>query len=277
MLFHVVLITLVLALASAQNISLGNALFRSAGVTAALPLNVSSAVALGWVSYTACSPSLGTGYAYKGRPTSSYPVTLYYTAGGYLAGIGTDAFGNVEPNLISRKYWQVVDAQAKQYRAKVTFRQPGDLCVRKVVYPLLGDRLILNADTIAMNLPVTDMEATSQKWTKGSCIQGMGTHWAYDVTSAPSMSWEDSNLLPVVTMYYRGQISAMFFNVPFRQQSILPPDNNMWDVVPIPSFLMCKNWCDSSCDWNTVFWATMHIFFYHPDYLTCSCSSRVCC
>lgn len=75
----------------------------------------------------------------------------------------------------------------------------------------MGDRLILNADTIAMILPVTEKTATTQKWTKGSCIQGMGTHWAYDVSTAPKMSWQDSNLLPV-GMHLLGVFYPQFFS-----------------------------------------------------------------
>jgi len=276
----VLVLSLLLSVVYAQqNISLGNSLYRSAGVVSPLPMNTTAAINQGWLRYTGCVPGVGIAFGYGGSPNSDYPVTLYYTAAGQLAGIGTDAFGNLEQNLISKKYWNLIDITKKQFRIKVSFRAAADICTNAMQPGVLGDRLVINQDTNPVSLPVTEKDATTMKWTKGSCIQGMGTHWSYDVLSAPRMSWMDMNLLPVVTMYYRGAISAIFFNSPVRQQSILPiPSNNMWDIIPIPSFLMCKNWCDDACDWDTMFWSTMHIYFYNPDTLNCgSCTSKTCC
>jgi len=272
-----VIVLIAFGIALSQGVPLGYTLVRDAGVDKYLPLNYSAAVESGWISYADCDPNLGIAMGYNGPPSKHYPITLYYTSTGFLAGIGADAFGDQADNLVQDGYWKVVSSSNSQYRASVSFRDAMYMCNNQNSSYILGDRLILNADTIAMELPTTDNDATDQKWTKGSCIQGMGTHWSYDIATAPQMSWKDYNLLPVVTMYVNGAISAIFFNSPVRQQSLIPPNNNMWDIIPIPSILMCENWCDSECGWSTYFWSTMHIFFYDPSTLHCDCSSKVCC
>ncbi len=101
----------------------------------------------------------------------------------------------------------------------------------------------INPDTIAYPIPVIEKEADEAKWTKGSCIAEMGTHWAYDLKSAPVMSWVGGNMIPVVAMYNSGIISAMFFASTVVQQGI---GNHQWDLLPLPDFLMCKNFCKFS-------------------------------
>jgi len=273
----VLISVLIITIAAQNSTPLGVTLIRSAGVDAQLPINYSAAVASGWVSYTNCDPNLGIAVAHAGTPSVHNPLTLYFTATGAIAGIGYDVFGDQQSNLIQKGYWNLISSSNKQYRASVSFRPSTEMCSSTRSQFLIGDRLILNADTIGMRLPITVPDAITNGWTKGSCIQGMGTHWSYDVATHPKMSWQDANLLPVVTMYIEEKISAIFFNTPVTQQSIFPPNSNDWDLVPIPTFLMCQNWCDSTCTWGTSFWSTGHVFFYNPSVLTCGCSSQVCC
>jgi hypothetical protein len=66
----------------------------------------------------------------------------------------------------------------------------------------------------------------------------MGTHWSYDLASAPTMSWKSANLLPVVTMYNEqagGVLSAFFFTTPNLQYA---EPFGPWEG-PIPKSLMC--------------------------------------
>lgn len=94
----------------------------------------------------------------------------------------------------------------------------------------------------------------------------MGQHWEYDLATAPKMSWTAGNLLPVVPMYHTtgpniGNINAFFFTSPVCQDK----SSGDWDVVPaicgLSASLMCKNWCNNDCKWNTSWWATQHVFF----------------
>ncbi len=135
----------------------------------------------------------------------------------------------------------------------------------------------VNPDAANFPVPLNDTDAAAQMWTKGSFINKMGTHWSYDLSSAPKMSWEAENFLPLVPMYYKGQLAAVFFASTNVQQSVIPLSSNMWDKVCIPNFLMCKNWCDDSCSWSgTLLWSTMHVFFGDYNRIN-ECQSTNCC
>lgn len=113
----------------------------------------------------------------------------------------------------------------------------------------------------------------------------MGTHWFLDLsTENGTISWEASNLLPVVTMYDEesenptNTINAIFFASPVVQQSILPPDTNDWDLIPLPTPLMCKNFCNSDCGFHdTSVYSTMHIFMNDRSKVTCHDGCKIGC
>eukprot|EP01079_Euglenida_sp_SAG-EU17-18_P009396 gene9396-8419_t len=92
----------------------------------------------------------------------------------------------------------------------------------------------------------------------------MGHHWFYALATAPTMSWQAENLLPVVPMYDGDNaLNAFFFASSVRQQSLLPPGANQWEPVPLPNNLMCGNFCDGDCTFaGTSIWSTMHIYLH---------------
>jgi len=131
--------------------------------------------------------------------------------------------------------------------------------------------VVIDQGSVDLAIPLNESSAQDEEWTKGGCIEGMGTHWSYDLTTAPQMSWKSKNLLPVVPMYNEQDnsvISAIFITTPKLQYS---EPVGPWEG-PLPSSLMCDNWCDSNCTWDVYFWNTLH--FYFDDYNLNTCPSR---
>ena len=122
----------------------------------------------------------------------------------------------------------------------------------------------------------------AEGYVRGACFDGMGWHYFKDLL-APNgtISWQASNLMPVVPMYDRNagwRLNAVFFAAPFVQQSALPPSANQWEPVPLPNFAMCKNWCDKDCGWKgTRFWSTMHLYFSDPHAVVCEDGCKMAC
>merc|ERR1712096_216245 len=112
--------------------------------------------------------------------------------------------------------------------------------------------------------------AVAAKYHEGSCFDGMGTHHFLDLEKGPQMTWKSSALMPVVPMYDKGVITAVFFATPWVQQSILPPSTNQWEPIPLINTLMCRNLCDSDCTWHgTSIWSTQHWYFNNYQDLKC--------
>jgi len=255
---------------------IGDRLTRGYGTYATLPVNTTQARSLKWSSLneSKCNPSLGIAWTYdKSGPTSSYPITIYYTPYGQAAGIAINIYG--EPKGPPRYFKKLASGI---YQISISFRNLSVVCDRGVSTMPLGDQLVINQDTAPVPIPVYDKDLVGN-WTKGSCFDTMGTHWFYDVTSGgkPLMSWQAANLLPIIPMYYGGRINALFFSSSDVQQGIL--SSNMWDIVPLPGFLMCKNWCDNKCTWkDTNFWSTSHIYFNDEKKVICGGGcTRSCC
>jgi charged multivesicular body protein 7 len=251
-------------------VNIGDQLWRDYGEYYSLPITTTEAKSMDWkVANSTCDPNLGIQYAYDGNQVGTeYPMALYFTKGGQVAGVGTIVVGPGLPDqLINKGYYQPIGNDL--YFISVTFRDSSIMCSGKVDDSLaLGDRLIINANGIAQWIPTTEQEAINGKWTKGSCFQSMGYHYFYDLVGHPNMTWYAANLLPVVPMYNNGAINAFFFASDVVQQGIA--DTHMWEPIPLADFLMCKNWCDSSCTWyDTSFWSTMHI--YLNDYKKVNC------
>jgi len=274
------LILLVVSLSicvSVTSISIGDRMFRTGGVYVPMPITTSNATFNDWFASGTgqCDPLLGIAYNYKSSgPTASAPITLFFTAGEQLAGIGMTVYGTPPSNLIGTYWQQVADGQ---YFISVTFRNSSIMCSGDVDDDLpLGDQLVINANGVADSIPLLESDAQDALFTKGSCFYGMGFHWSYDLSSAPNMSWTAANLLPIVPMYSDGVINAFFFASPLVQQSLL--SNNMWDPVPFIDSLMCKNWCDSDCHWSdTSFWSTGHIYLRDYTQATCSNGCKIAC
>lgn len=241
-----------------------------------MPITKAAALAAGWKFSDTCSAVHGfTATLSAGGATESEPVTLHFNGAGQLSGIGMTIYGTgVSPLLVERGFLTPISNSV--HRIAVVFRTH-DLCLTTPSPNPLGNVLLVNPDTINFSLPVIEREAQSAAWTQGSCFADMGTHYFYDLVSAPKMSWVSANMLPIVPMYHDGFINAIFFASNVVQQSLF--SSQMWDRVALPDVLMCKNWCDSNCTFSdTNFWSTGHFFFRNYSQVTCpgGCSIGCC-
>jgi len=269
-----VILVVATATASVNADGIGDRLFRGYTTYAGMPITVAQAQQQGWVptsSATSCQPGLGIQYAADhGGVSTGYPISLYFTPAGQVASIGMNVYG--EPKAPPNSYVLIRDSP-KTYLVTVSFRNSSATCSGQPFPTLpLGDQLVINQarPNIAQALPITTSQALVGNWTKGACFDGMGTHYFYDVTSGgkPIMSWKAANLLPIIPMYYQGKINAFFFASSAVQQGLLSA--NMWDKIPLPNLLMCKNWCDPKCTFaDTSFYSTGHI--YLTDYTQVKC------
>eukprot|EP01126_Amoeba_proteus_P026958 TRINITY_DN266_c0_g1_i6.p1 TRINITY_DN266_c0_g1~~TRINITY_DN266_c0_g1_i6.p1 ORF type:complete len:305 (-),score=51.46 TRINITY_DN266_c0_g1_i6:115-1029(-) len=256
--------------------NIGNNLIRTYTKYVDLPQNRTSAEREGWQTTGECNPALGVPYAYQSSdPSVDYPLTLYFTEAGQLAGTGIEVYGSVENSLLEAGFW--IPSGNKQWHLSVTFRPKSELCSSVPSNNTFGDRLIINADTISRSLPVLEEDAISGGWFKGSCFYGMGYHYFYDLESAPNMSWQSKNLLPVVTMYNNGRIHAFFFASSTVQQGLL--NAHWWEPIPLPNLLMCKNTCSPDCTFaGTALWSTFHVYLHDISEATCEGGcNQACC
>merc|ERR1711974_376865 len=115
------------------------------------------------------------------------------------------------------------------------------------------------------------------------CFSGMGFHAFRDTESGAKLSYEPSRTEPVVAMYdysaFGGRINAIFFTVPFREQSLFPPSTNEWEPVPLTNSMQCANLCDgSACAFDApFFWSTMHLYFRDYKRVTCPNDCEISC
>jgi len=271
-----------------QRLSLGDRLERDYTEYYSLPIDADSAKAAGWVPLnTTCEAPLGVTWAQSSKgATESQPILLYFTPGGQITGAGALYRGSYPDNLVNNGYLQPVPGNddGSEWFVTVTFRSPEDVCSSGSLALPLGDRLVLNANTIAQEIPLTPQEAGAAGWVAGSCFSGMGTHWFLDVSQNGSMSWEAANLFPIVTMYNEetptatGTINAFFFASSIVQQSLLPPSTNEWEPIPLPNILMCKNFCDSSCHFSdTSFYSTLHLYMNDRTAVSCNGGCTIGC
>lgn len=191
--YHCLLLSLLVS--QVLSVSIGDRLIRTYTKYVSLPTNISSAINDGWKTSGTCLKGLGIPYNYgSSGPTEDAPLTLYFSSTGAVVGVGVDVYGDVESNLLSRGFFNKVGSS--QYRITVTFASVGAGCSAISNQTSLGDRLVINADTIAYPIPATESEAVSTKWHKGSCFYGMGYHYFYDLETAPNMSWKAGNVVP---------------------------------------------------------------------------------
>jgi len=267
-LLAVVLVSVLIGNGSCQGI--GNMLARTYDVFAEFPLSMQNASNMGWVQNGACDSTVGIAFvADSGAPSKLEPITLFYTAEGQISGLGMTHFGNPAAGL--EEYW--IPQNDGTFMMMVGFRDYSvDLCSDYQFEEILGTQLVINPQGIQMSLPLNDSSAQEEDWTAGGCITKMGTHWSYDLATAPNMSWNVSTLLPVVTMYNNGALSAFFFETSHVQLGTEPL--GPWEG-PIPENLMCLNWCSDSCSFDVLAFSTLHFFVTDPYDNSCPqrCSS----
>jgi len=260
-------LSLTLCFALGSSLGIGDRLVRTYLFYETLPITETDAINQGWISYSACDKNLGTPYTdsgYSTGPTKGYPVTLYYTGAGQLAGLGVEHFGAPVSGL--ETFFQPTENGT--YRITLSFRSGGDLCGTQKYGESIGNQIVVDQGSLDLSIPLNETTAAAAKWTKGACLAEMGTHWSYDLKSAPTMSWKSANLLPVVTMYNEqagGGISSVFITTPNLQYTEpLGP----WEG-PLPSMFMCDNWCSDDCSWDVSFWNTFHFFLDDRSLNTC--------
>jgi hypothetical protein len=230
-----------------------------------------------------CSPTQGIAWVYQGKLSTSNPVTLYFTSAGQIAGVGTEIFGSVETSLLKAGFF--IPTGSNQYHINVAFRDTKFMCSNITSPDVIGDRLIVMPDHVNLSIPTNVTDAIANKYHRGSCFAGMGTHYFLDLLTGPTMSWTSANLMPVVPMYKNdGSINAIFFASSTVQQSVFPPSSNEWEPVPLPNALMCGNLCDSGCTFKgTYAWSTMHFYFNDQTQIVCPASYHcslpdiICC
>jgi len=159
-----------------SSISLGDGLWRTFGHQTALPTTAEEAESQGWVAISGCDNYLGILYTQDNSgPTEEHPLGLRYTASGAVAGVqatifGSSKFGNAAPdNLVELGYWKVNNG-TESWRMDISFRSSSDMCSDGVPSSLLGDRVVINQDTIAQSIPLTAKDAQERLWTPGSCM-----------------------------------------------------------------------------------------------------------
>ena len=183
--------------------------------------------------------------------------------------------GSAPDNLVEKGFW--IPVGSSEWMLSASFRGIENMCNSTYkADEVLGDRLVINQQSINYTIPLTAAEAQCSQWTPGSCMVTMGEHWFYDLSSAPVQSWNSSNLLPIVAMYYppniNGTLSTFFFTTPVKQPGSNPlsiPGD--WEVPALTPPDMCLNYCDSTCTWPGVdYWSTMHIYINSQwTYITC--------
>jgi len=226
-----------------------------------LPLTSGNATSAGWEATSTCDSTVGIRYTMGGRaPSSTFPLTMYYTGGGQLAGFGvviSDA-----PAEPVADYWIQTDEGTYELIVSTRNASAQDLCSTGQSWEPIGDSLIVAQETMAFPVPLYADDAAAQGWTNGSCLPRMGTHAAWDVTG--TMTWNTSTLLPVMPMYWGGSLQTLLVNTPHLEL--------VWPVGsfegPFTSTLFCLNFC-GACDFQASGWATMHFFFRNPSLVDC--------
>jgi hypothetical protein len=279
------LLSAVLCLAFNQIVSgeLGSGLWRTYTKNVVMPTTASDATSMGWATADAsdCVDGLGIkwGQNSDGQPSQSKPIVLYYTPNGQLSAIGTVAYGAFNGTVVDEGYWEKIGDE--EYFISVTTRDPSVVCDASYSDDnLIGDRVLINANSLGRSIPLTQSDAISQNYETGACFASMGTHSFYDVAGVDgAMTWESMNLMPVVPMYDRNNnfnLNAIFFTTPWIQQSMF--NANQWEPVFLVDYLMCQNWCDDSCGWDdTHAWSTMHFYFSDPTTITCENGCKIGC
>jgi len=269
-------IALLFVIAFANGQGIGSSLSRTFKLFVDLPMQMQDAIDAGWTNYSTCQPSLGIPFTeVSNGPTAGSPVTLYYTAEGQLAGLGVTHFGAPLPSL--KNYWQPLGDGSGNAFMSATFRAESFGICDPSSYDdnPIGTQVVINQGTFNLEIPLNTYQAETDQYTEGACIKEMGTHWSYDLETAPVMSWQAENFQPVVPMYVNGSLTAFFFTT---SQTQTPEPFGEWEIT-LPSILMCQNWCGSGCDWDVSWWSTLHFFLDEPSTNTCTgdCNFFHCC
>jgi len=169
-----------ITLVHAQRFDIGDRLIRDYTEYHSLPSTASDASAAGWVSNGTCTEGLGIAYTFNATfAQKQYPITLFFTPAGQAAGIRVTVFGEVKANLIKHGYF--IEVNNNEFFIAVSFRDTNSVCSSAKSSYYLGDRLVVNQNTVAADIPVLVSDLAAKGWVKGSCFAGMGYHYFYDI------------------------------------------------------------------------------------------------
>lgn len=150
---------------------------RTFGHQTSLPLSAEEAAQAKWVQISSCDENLGILFAQeKNGPSEKHPLALRYTASGHLAGVQATVFGSTRfgpsalPSLVKRGYWKKTANETETWHMDVSFRDPSVMCSGTPPEDLVGDRVVINQDTIKQSIPLTAAQAVSENWSQGSCM-----------------------------------------------------------------------------------------------------------
>lgn len=240
--------------------------------------------AAGWHKHGAhCDPELGFAWTEDASGANQHhPLKLYTTAGGQPNGVGYIIVGwGQDPLPAPQKKWATEAPIVEPTRdvtiahLDVAFRAGDIVCSGDKETAVIGDTLIVNPKSPNKKvLPLTDKDAKTEGWKRGSCFDGMGWHWFLDTSiGGGHLSWKAENLFPVVTMYNQGEINAIFFASTINQVSIPILKSNEWEPKSLSNSQMCANLCDKDCTFSGLTsagpWSTAHIYFRDHKQVTC--------
>lgn len=252
----------------------------------ALPVGEDELKSKGWHKHgTSCDQDLGFAWTEDASgATKDQPMKLYTTAGGQPAGVGIIilSYHGQEPLPGPQKKWATTSpivgpvGDPLIVHVDVAFRNGSIVCSGETDDAAIGNRLIVNPKDSQnwKDLPLTDKDAQQLGWHRGSCFGGMGWHWFYDTSLHDGhLSWQADNLFPVVTMFDKGDINAIFFASTINQVSIPFVKSNEWEPKSLSNSEMCKNLCDKECTFGGLTsagpWSTAHIYFKDHSQVTC--------
>ena len=171
------------------------------------------------IKNTECDPKLGILWVAKGGESPKEPMGLYFNKAGQVAGLRIKIYGEkaAQGRAVSQGYW-IPDGKNTWYMS-ISFRPAEEMCTTSVSKHAIGDRIVINQDTIAKSIPMTLAQAQEVGFMPGSCMKSMGQHWFYDLQDAPGNSWISGNLLPVTPMYHpqTNNLNAFFWSSPLPQ------------------------------------------------------------
>ncbi|EFC35561.1 hypothetical protein NAEGRDRAFT_60085 [Naegleria gruberi] len=230
-----------------------------------IPLNESAAVASNeWKLLDGARVC----HEYLGIPYINNRVIVYYTNKGQLSGFGVQLHEELKNGSTVPGFWTKLSKD--RYQIDIATRDPKFACSldTDIYGGPIGDRLIVQPGKLNFEIPLTDKLATARQFIKGACISGMGTHFGYDVYTAPHLSGWSKTLVPVIPMYHEGQVSAVLF-YSHSVQECYPI--GQWEGPFIP-WLFCKNFCSDDCmkhESSLTMFTTMHFLFHDADLNTC--------
>lgn len=137
------------------------------------------AVASGWMAVSGCQAGLGILYSQEiTGPSPTSPLALRFTEYGQVAGVQVSVFGSnsignaAQDRLVEEGFWRVsaFNASGSAWVIDVSFRDEDDMCSDEALDEPIGDRLVINQDSIAWSVPVTRDGAEADMFTSGSCM-----------------------------------------------------------------------------------------------------------